>query len=137
MEFHRDVNDFLMENPLNWPVKIIAANSMYRISKTILLSLGNYQTDDPRLFDHLSLMIADILAASFTNLPHVITTKCHNNSSEEREKSIRQAAILLGETEEILEILQQREIPSFDPDKAAYVEEWRTFMQQDRENLLA
>ncbi|CAA3021319.1 uncharacterized protein LOC111402214 [Olea europaea subsp. europaea] len=90
MEFHRDVNDFLMENPLNWPVKIIAANSMYRTSQTILMSLGNYRTNDPGLFDHLSLMIADILAASLTNLPHVITTKCHNNSLKEGEKSIRQ-----------------------------------------------
>ncbi|KAG8379325.1 hypothetical protein BUALT_Bualt07G0076600 [Buddleja alternifolia] len=39
MEFKREVKvDLLMENPLNWPVKVIAANSMYRVSRTILLA---------------------------------------------------------------------------------------------------
>ncbi|CAI9787313.1 unnamed protein product [Fraxinus pennsylvanica] len=106
MQFLKEVKDFLMDNPLNWPVKIIAANSMYRITQTILLASGNMETDEG-LFDHLSIMIADILAASLTNLPHVITIKCHHNSQKQRQNSVRQAALLLGETEEILQILQQ------------------------------
>ncbi|CAA3019314.1 uncharacterized protein LOC111391085, partial [Olea europaea subsp. europaea] len=82
-----------MDKPLNWPAKIIATNSMYRISRTILVASGNNETDEG-LFDHLSIMIADILAASLTNLPHGIITKCHHNSLKERQKSVRQAALL-------------------------------------------
>ncbi|CAA3033562.1 Hypothetical predicted protein [Olea europaea subsp. europaea] len=135
-QFLREVNDFLMDNPLNWPVKIMAANSMYRIGRTILLASGNKGTDEG-LFDHLSVMIADILAASLTNLPRVITMKCHHNSQKERQESVRKSAFLLGETEEILQILQQREIPSLDPDEAAYIDEWRTFIKEDNGNSLA
>ncbi|KAL2459399.1 Uncharacterized protein Fot_54648 [Forsythia ovata] len=52
---------------------------------------------------------------------------------QEREKSVRQAARLLGETEEII---QQWELPSLDPDKAAYIEEWHSFLEQDNENTM-
>ncbi|CAA2961751.1 uncharacterized protein LOC111391085 [Olea europaea subsp. europaea] len=105
---------------------------MYRISQTILLAYDSYQTDG--LFDHLSIMIADILAARLTNLPDVITMKSHHNSIKERKNCVCQAALLLGETEEILEILQQRELPSLDPDKIAYIEEWQAFLEQDNGN---
>ncbi|CAA2961750.1 Hypothetical predicted protein [Olea europaea subsp. europaea] len=132
MQFLRDMNDLFMVNPPNWPVRIIAANSMYRISRTILLAYDSYQTDG--LFDHLSLMIADILAACLTNLPHVITMNSQHNSAKERKNCVRQAALLLGETVEILEILQQRELPSLDPDKIAYIEEWQAFFEQNNEN---
>ncbi|CAA2954135.1 Hypothetical predicted protein [Olea europaea subsp. europaea] len=128
--FLGEVNNFLIDKPLNWPIKIIAANSMYRISQTILLASGNKETDEG-LFDHLSVMIADILAASLTNLPHVITKICHHNSQKERQNSVRQAAFLLGETEEILQNFQQREIPNLDPDKPAYNDELRTFIEED------
>ncbi|KAL0341510.1 UNVERIFIED_CONTAM: hypothetical protein Scaly_1813600 [Sesamum calycinum] len=87
VKFKRKVNDFLMENPLNWPAKIIAANSMYRITRTILLlwQEENEQTDD-QLFKRLSVMIADIMAACFTNLGRVIITMCHRNAIEKRRK---------------------------------------------------
>ncbi|CAA3012327.1 Hypothetical predicted protein [Olea europaea subsp. europaea] len=118
IKFLSEVNDFIMDNPLNWMVNIVAANSMYQIKRVILPASGNMETDE-RLFDHLSFMIADILAASLTNLPHVITIICHHNFQKERRKSVRQAALLLDEAEEILQIL---EIPSLDPDKAAYID---------------
>ncbi|KAL0356142.1 UNVERIFIED_CONTAM: hypothetical protein Sradi_4061100 [Sesamum radiatum] len=38
VDFKREVKDFLMENPLNWPVKVIAANSMYRICQRLLMA---------------------------------------------------------------------------------------------------
>ena len=43
MEFKEKVNGIQKGNPLEWPVKAIAANSMYRISQTLLLNfeLGN------------------------------------------------------------------------------------------------
>ncbi|KAK4437253.1 hypothetical protein Salat_0059200 [Sesamum alatum] len=132
VEFKRKVNDFLMENPLNWPPKIIAANSMYRITRTLLL-LWQEDTEqvDEGLFDQISTMIADILAACFTNLPHVIITMCHRNAIEKREKSVREAFLLVGKTGQILEFLQRQEWPCLDEDKAAYIEEWRTFFLKD------
>ncbi|KAK4383056.1 hypothetical protein Sango_2813400 [Sesamum angolense] len=123
-------DDVVMQNPLNWPVKVIAANSMYRITQTILLAhKDDDQLTDEQLFELLSIMISDIIAACLTNLARVITLKCHRNVIKERERSIRQAALLLGESEEILEILQQREIPSMEPGKAANIEEWRAYIE--------
>ncbi|XP_011078527.1 uncharacterized protein LOC105162231 [Sesamum indicum] len=133
VDFKRTTNDILMDNPLNWPTNIIAANSMYRICQTILLSCqeGKEQTDDG-LFERLSVMIADILAACFTNLPHVIITKCHSNAIEEREKSVHEAFLLLGKTGQIFELLQRQEWPYLNHDKAAYIEEWRaSFLQSN------
>ncbi|CAI9773782.1 unnamed protein product [Fraxinus pennsylvanica] len=131
-EFKRDVKDFLMEDPLNWPVKVIAANSMYRICRTILLDLeDDCPLTDEGMFERLTVMIADILAACLTNLPRVITIKCHRNAINHGAKAVRQAALLLGESQEILQILQQHRTPSLDPDQAAYIEKWRTFREQE------
>ncbi|KAK6117946.1 hypothetical protein DH2020_048309 [Rehmannia glutinosa] len=104
--FTTETKDFLLQDPLNWPVKVIAANSMYRITQTILLA----EKTDEELFERLSVMISDILAACLTNLVRVVTLKCHSCSIKERERNVRQAALLLGESEKILEILQQREV---------------------------
>ncbi|KAK6148363.1 hypothetical protein DH2020_019275 [Rehmannia glutinosa] len=130
--FMTDTNNFLVQDPLNWPVKVIAANSMYRITQTILLAdKDDHLQTDEELFERLSIMISDILAACLTNLVRVIILKCHISSIKDREQNIRQAATLLGESKEILEILEQRELPSLDPEKAANIEEWRAFMKQD------
>ncbi|KAK4394713.1 hypothetical protein Sango_1625600 [Sesamum angolense] len=135
LEFKRGARDCLMKNPLNWPPKVIAANSMNRISRTVLLThIAENDETDEQLFEQLSIMIADIMAACLTNLPQVITIKCHRNAIEEREKSVCKAALLLGETEEILAFLQQRELPILDPNRAAYIEEWRAFMKQENKN---
>ncbi|KAE9455912.1 hypothetical protein C3L33_12192, partial [Rhododendron williamsianum] len=121
----------LMENPLSWPVNVIAANSMYRISQTIL---NNYegvtlQTDED-LFEHLCCMIADILGACLTNLPRVIIRKCYCSAIEERERSVREAACLLGEAEEILEFLRDHDVPpSLEGDRAASIDAWRACME--------
>ncbi|KAH6795008.1 hypothetical protein C2S52_005485 [Perilla frutescens var. hirtella] len=128
--FTSEAEDILIQNPLNWPVQVIAANSMYRITQTILV--GNikdneHQTGD-ELFESLSIIIADILAACLTNLVQVITLKCHRNTINERKESVGRAAILLGECKEILEILQQHELPSLDLEKAASIDQWRASM---------
>lgn len=62
------------------------------------------------LFANLSSMIADILAACLTNLPRVIVMKCHENAIEKREASVEAAAQLLGETTQIINSLQDREL---------------------------
>ncbi|XP_047942871.1 uncharacterized protein LOC125189659 [Salvia hispanica] len=120
-----------MCNPANWEPSIIAANSMYRISTTILNSCDeeNAIGDGEELFDQLSGMIADVLAACLTNLGRVIENMCHLKPIEERERSVRQAAILLGRSEEILTISANRGLPAgLNAAAAAYVEEWRGAM---------
>lgn len=69
LKFKKKMSGGPTENPLNWPVKVIAANSMYRISQTILLDYlcSNNQTTDENMFEQLSIMIADILGACLTN----------------------------------------------------------------------
>ncbi|GFQ06621.1 hypothetical protein PHJA_002806100 [Phtheirospermum japonicum] len=129
--FTADTNNILVQDPHNWPVKVIAANSMYRITQTILSGYGDdHPLTDEDMFERLSTMISDILAACLTNLARVISLKCHSNAIKEREKSIRQAALLLGESEEILEILEPRELPNLDPEKVISIEGWRAFMEQ-------
>ncbi|CAK9181942.1 unnamed protein product [Ilex paraguariensis] len=126
VEFKRNTTGRLMENPLNWPLKIIAANSMYRISRSMLLDYeGSNNQMDEKLFEQLSVIIADILGACLTNLPCIITRKCYSSAIEKREQSVRQAACLLGETEGILNIIQQHELPRFNADQGAYIDEWR------------
>ncbi|XP_073041743.1 uncharacterized protein [Primulina eburnea] len=127
--FNAQVNEFDLENSLNWPVAVVAAHSMYRISHTILLSFEeeNEQPDE-ELFEQLSSMIADVLAACLTNLPRAITAKYHRNAIEKREKSMHKALLLLGQTEDIVEFLQQFERPSLDPEKAVYIDEWRNLL---------
>ncbi|KAH7844117.1 hypothetical protein Vadar_024539 [Vaccinium darrowii] len=121
----------LMENPLNWPIKVIAANSMYRIGQTILKDYeGNSPQTDENVFEHLSIMIADILGACLTNLPRVVILKCYSSAIEERERSVRHAACLLGETEEILETLQDHDVPSLEGDRVAFIDEWRACMME-------
>ncbi|KAL7098491.1 hypothetical protein ACP275_09G020900 [Erythranthe tilingii] len=131
IDFTTETKDpLMMQNPLNWPAKVIAARSMYRITQTIMLAhKDNHSLTNEELFERLSVMISDIFAACLTNLVSVIILKCHSNAIEEREESVRQAAILLGESEEILEILEKRELPRLDPKKAGDIEEWRAFME--------
>ncbi|XP_059659035.1 uncharacterized protein LOC132305409 [Cornus florida] len=136
IEFKANTNGDRKENPQNWPIKVIAANSMYRISRTVLENhRGSNDQTDETLFEQLCIMIADILGACLTNLPRVIIMKCFCSAIEEREKSVQHAAQLLGETEEILKILQQRELPNLNPDKVAYIDEWHALIKQ--ENPLA
>ncbi|KAJ0453911.1 hypothetical protein HanIR_Chr15g0734391 [Helianthus annuus] len=120
----------LTENP---PSKLIAANSMYRITQTILLRFqsNTEPITKKQLFSHLNKMIADIFCACFTNLPRVITLRCHESVIEKREASVRVAAKLLGKTTKIIEKLEGCDkVPSMDEDKMAYIDEWRLYMQQ-------
>ncbi|GJT72235.1 hypothetical protein Tco_1031521 [Tanacetum coccineum] len=118
-------NGIMMEN--NIPKELIAANSMYRIARTILHR--DQSSTEPlskkQLFALLNGMIADILSACFTNIPQVITMKCHESVIEKREASVKAAAKLLGKTTKIIERLATVELPNMDDDKMAYIDEWR------------
>ncbi|KAL8465471.1 hypothetical protein ACS0TY_034831 [Phlomoides rotata] len=124
--FKRDARDSLMKNPLNWPAKDITANSMFRVSRTLLLNHGGGESD--RTDEE------DILAACLTNLAHVNTMKYHKDAIEEREKNVGKAALLLGETEEILALLQHHELPILSPDQAINIEDWRAILEQENKN---
>ncbi|GKA41379.1 phosphoglucosamine mutase [Tanacetum coccineum] len=124
IKINKSFNGKMMEKV---PEELIAANSMYRIAQTILLR--DQSNTEPlsiiQLFAHLNGMIADILFASLTNIPRVITMKCHESMIEKREASVKVAAKLLGKTTKILERLETLELPSMDDDKMAYIDEWR------------
>ncbi|CAI9289910.1 unnamed protein product [Lactuca saligna] len=109
----------------------ICANSMYRISETILLSYHENieEVSQEELFAQLSSMIADILAACLTNLPQVIIRKCHTSAIEKREASVQAAAQLLGETTQIINSLQDRELPSLNPNDLAFIDKWHSYLK--------
>ncbi|MFS7936828.1 hypothetical protein Hanom_Chr05g00420381 [Helianthus anomalus] len=79
----------------------ICTNSMFGVTEMITSD----KDSNERLFDELSSIIADIMATCLTNLPQVIAKEFHTNVIEEREESIEAAAILLGETKEIIKTL--------------------------------
>ncbi|KAK3003452.1 hypothetical protein RJ639_018153 [Escallonia herrerae] len=126
-----NVNRCPEHEPLNWPVKVIAANSMYRISQTLLLQHQDNHQSNEELSEQLSVMIADILCACLTNLPGVITRKCFCKAIEKREESVKLAARLLGETEAILNTVRQRELPPVDASQVAYIDECRSSIKQN------
>lgn len=105
---------------------LIASNSMYRCSQTLLRHCNEQEIwpTNEELFDYISTMIADLLCACCTNLPRVIILKCHADAIEKREDSIRTAAQLLGESKKILEILEARELPNLDLESMAYIDKW-------------
>ncbi|PWA38019.1 hypothetical protein CTI12_AA585360 [Artemisia annua] len=69
------------------PKELVASNSIYRIAQPILLrERGNTEPfTKKQLFTLLNDMKADILSACFTNIPRVITLKCHKSVTEKRE----------------------------------------------------
>ncbi|GKC16249.1 hypothetical protein Tco_1013031 [Tanacetum coccineum] len=111
----------------------ISANSMYRITESILLS---YNTDidevsQEELFLELSSMISDILAACLTNLPQVIVMKCHTKVIEKREASVNAAAQLLGQTTQIMNTLQDRELPTLHAYEFPFIDKWQIYLNSD------
>ncbi|XP_058222557.1 uncharacterized protein LOC131332380 isoform X1 [Rhododendron vialii] len=118
---------------------VLAANSMYKISQTILKDYeGNTDADkDGNFFEQLSVMIADIFGACLSNLSSVVIRKCHCSAIEEREKSVRRAARLLGEIEEILEILGNKQLACLSGDRAADIEQGHVYkMQKDPSSIV-
>ncbi|GMP77841.1 hypothetical protein CsSME_00033981 [Camellia sinensis var. sinensis] len=133
IKYKADINGSPDENPTSWPINVIAANSMYRICKSLLLDDegNNHQINQDKLFKKLFDMTTGILGACLTNLPGVITMKCFSSAIEKREESVRLAAQLLGETEEILKIFEQHELLFLhNADQFASIDEWRAKMGQ-------
>ncbi|XP_071726953.1 uncharacterized protein [Rutidosis leptorrhynchoides] len=111
-----------LEIPSRWPVKLLAVNSMYRISQTLKLMKQN-ETNEAR-FENVSQMICNILTAALSNLQQVISRKCHESRIEEREKSIRSAVLLFGKTKTILEVIDKKIPQDSDHGKLIHIEDW-------------
>ncbi|KAM7494094.1 hypothetical protein LguiB_028703 [Lonicera macranthoides] len=127
----REVSGCLPEIPSRWPIKVLAANSMYRICQTILLDnemRDNMSTD--ALFEKLTVLISDILGACLINLGHVMTMQCYCSAIEEREGKVRSASLLLGKMEKVLKILERRPLPSSDWDQLGYIDYWRSLSKK-------
>ncbi|KAD4384621.1 hypothetical protein R6Q59_011238 [Mikania micrantha] len=116
------MDECLKEVSLRWPMRILAANSMYRICET--LRLTNQNETSERLFEKISNIICDILFAALSNLQHVISRKCHESRIEEREKSIRSAVLLFGKTKKILEVIDKKRPQDSDHGKLIHIDEW-------------
>ncbi|CAI9777568.1 unnamed protein product [Fraxinus pennsylvanica] len=136
-EFTSRMNENAMESSVNLPKNVIIANSMYKMSNSLLLVYEDIynSASDTQVFERLSVIIADILAACLTNLPHFVLKKCHNSAIEKREKSIREATHLLGETQGILKALQKHEIPNLSPEQSIYIDEWRTLLKHTNHGI--
>ncbi|PWA34095.1 hypothetical protein CTI12_AA623060 [Artemisia annua] len=108
---------------------IVCANSMFRLTKTIMDSYKDNidQVSEEDLFAELSSMISDIAAACLTNLPQVIALKCHSSEIEKREANVCATAQLLGETSEIINILKDCVPASLinNPGDLPYIDKWR------------
>ncbi|KAK7835727.1 hypothetical protein CFP56_023196 [Quercus suber] len=89
VEFHKkQMNQCLKQSPSKWPIKVLAANSMYRISQTILLNCESINDQmGEKLFAAVVVMISDILGACLTNLHHLIPIKCLSSTIEERQEA--------------------------------------------------
>ncbi|XP_022862531.1 uncharacterized protein LOC111382722 [Olea europaea var. sylvestris] len=137
-KFTSRMNGNAVESSVNLPENIIIANSMYKISNSLLLVYEEsyHSASDTQVFERLSVIIADIFAACLTNLPCLILKKCSNSAIEEREKSIEEASYTLGETQGILEALQKREIPNLSLNQSISIDEWRTFLKHTNHGIL-
>ncbi|PWA90031.1 hypothetical protein CTI12_AA104990 [Artemisia annua] len=109
----------------------ICANSMYRITETVMLSnqanINQVRQED--LFAQLSSMISDIVAACLTNLPEAIALKCHSSKIEKREADVHAAAQLFGQTKQIIKLLQGREPQSLNADDFPFIHKWRAYLR--------
>ncbi|KAL1194593.1 hypothetical protein V5N11_031419 [Cardamine amara subsp. amara] len=125
----------IRHKPSHWPIKTLAANSMYRIIQTLLLKYEsrNIGTEETLLKD-VEMMISDIVAGCFCNTAHVIGMKCLVTAVEVREASVREAAMHLGRTEKILEIVDRRCMPALSHHKMAKIDEWREFYKTNKSN---
>ncbi|KAJ0779579.1 hypothetical protein HanPI659440_Chr06g0228071 [Helianthus annuus] len=130
-EFNRGTNGEPVEKE-KLPWKVTAANSMYRIAKTIMHTYesNNMEIIEDELFSRLRGMIADILRACLINIPRVIIMKCCESEIENRVDNVRDAVRLFVRGTEIIKRLETRELPNMDPEKTGYIDEWRLHYKQ-------
>ncbi|XP_043687933.1 uncharacterized protein LOC122639167 [Telopea speciosissima] len=92
--------------PHQWSTKLVAANSLYRTCKTILLDHEKYQTAE-NLINWLEKIISDLVGDCLINLPHAIFKECSFGRTEDREGKVRNAAYMFGTAQHLKQILRQ------------------------------
>lgn len=102
-----------------WPVKVVAANSMYRVGKTLL---QGHREKVGGVARWALAAAADVMGACLTNLPTVVAMECSCYSIEVREGRVGRAARLLGEVEEILGMVG---VEGMEADAMADIDAWR------------
>ncbi|MQL77865.1 hypothetical protein Taro_010295 [Colocasia esculenta] len=114
----------ISKHVLSWPERTMAANCMYRVCATIIQDYeeGRHPTD-AHLFDWLRTTISDILGSCLTNLSRTLYMESFSHKVEEREKCVRDAALALGEAEQILEIPDH--VASRFPSRTQYLDDWK------------
>lgn len=99
------------ENSSKWPIEALAAYAMMKITEQLKKEeLGSWEN----LFARIRYMISSTFGDCFKNLGHVISKEFDQGTSRGREERVRLSIILLGETEEILRILEPRNVSSSD-----------------------
>ncbi|XP_058104534.1 uncharacterized protein LOC131248310 [Magnolia sinica] len=121
----KSVLEFTAGGGGEWPAKVLAANSMYWIGKTILEKHNDKLESPEDLSKWLQTTIADILGACLTNLPRVISIERRGDSIDEREKEIKDAASALGEVQDVFAILSKHKLPDLSPYEMADIDDWR------------
>ncbi|XP_043694494.1 uncharacterized protein LOC122645230 [Telopea speciosissima] len=111
-----------------WPIEVIIGYNLYRVCESILLDEEKYQTID-KLFDWIEHTIADLLGACLPNLPHALYAECALTNIVEAEERFKKAAYVLGQFQEIIQILRAMNFPELDHDESAYLENWRSVKQ--------
>ncbi|XP_058086479.1 uncharacterized protein LOC131233710 [Magnolia sinica] len=123
------------KSTLKWTAKALAGNSLYRICQTILEDYENKFERVEELLKWLCITISDILGACLTNLPRVISMECFSSAIEAKEDSIRKAASLLGEAENILDTLGHQAIQDLGIYQFAYIDDWRASKLKNKKPL--
>ncbi|CAA7391591.1 unnamed protein product [Spirodela intermedia] len=98
--------------PVNWPPRVLAGMLTAEMSPVAL-------------FRWLCEAIADLLGACLINIPKVVWMECICSSTEKREERVEEAALLVGESQELLEFLNQHRAKGYPPQELwGRVNEW-------------
>ncbi|CAA7027360.1 unnamed protein product [Microthlaspi erraticum] len=92
----------------------------------------NVGSEEETVLKDVERMVSDIVAGCFCNTAEVIGIKCLVTAVEVREASVREAAMHLGRTEKILEIVDRRCMPALSQHKVAKIDEWREFYRTNQ-----
>ena len=113
-------------NPLNCPEDVIAANSLYRVSQTMLDNYRLNNLQDHTFYANAKTKVCELFCGCFTNLPSLIMMKSYSSIIEEREKCTEEAAMILGATADfITKVAGVPRSAQITSENAPYLDDWR------------
>ncbi|XP_047324995.1 uncharacterized protein LOC124928794 [Impatiens glandulifera] len=78
------------------------------IQNLLVPSKDGKEIEEQKLYENLCLMVSDIIAACLVNLEKAININISKASIEKRESVVKDAASILGETEDIRQVAKER-----------------------------